>query len=706
MTETKETDDKALLAEARENYKLAEELCSHNRKLWLQAAKFRALDQWPEDTKKKRTDEGLPCLVVDKLDQYVKQVVNDGRQNRPAVKVRPVDEAADIQAAEAFQGVIRGICNRSNAADAFDTSLDHAAGNGYGYMRVVTEYIHAKTFNQDIAVRRVRNPLAVLLGPHQMADGSDAEFGFFIEKVPKKTYKKQYPGAKVTDWKSDGFTDGWSDEKDVRVCEYFYKVEEPGLLHLLADGTSVTDEDYQLKLKELSEGEEPTPIIESRNIPIVKVKWCRLSGAEVLEKNKWLGRYIPIIPVYGDESDIEGKVTYTGLIFRGKDPQILHNFSRTAFAQRVALTPKAPWLAAEESIEDHPEWATANSGTHQVLKYRAFNDAGEAIPPPRRVDPSDVPAGFAQDAQASEHDIQGALGMYNASLGEKSNEKSGRAIMARQREGDTATFHYQDNLNRAIRHLGRILVDLIPKVYDSTRTIRLLGEDGSTTEAMVDPRQRKAVERQGSKTIYNFNVGIFDVDVAAGPSYTTKRQESADAMIELTRANPTMWQTHGDLIVASQDWPNAEEFAKRSKLALPPPIAQALAAEEQSEGESPEVLEIKQRAQQMLDQAKQQMDEMQQGLQQLQQENDTLKQQAALKAAEVEVKDKDADTKLYQAETQRMQALAPAMTPENIAAIVQQTVQQIMAQEVPDPPDLTQQPPQAPPGAFFTPEGM
>ena len=696
-------DKKSLLEEAKANHKIAIEWFGHNHKGWLEDAKFRALDQWPAKIKQDREKDGLPCLVVDKLNQYVRQVVNDGRQNRPAIKVRPIDDGADVEVADGLQGLIRSICNRSNADDAFDTALDHAAGNGFGYIRVVTEYAHEKTFDQDISVKRVRNPVGVLLGPHEQADGSDARFGFVITEEDKKDYKKKYPKAKVTDWTLDEFHDGWSSESKVRVCEYFYKVEEPGTLHLLEDGTTATDEEYQLSQKE---GTAVPAILESRQIPLCKVKWCRLSGAEILEENEWLGKYIPIIPVYGNESDIEGKVTYSGLVRAARDPQILHNFARTAFAQRVALTPKAPWLADSDQIADFPEWEEGNVGKFMVMRYRSTDANGQPLPPPQRINPTDIPAGFAQDMQMSEHDIQGALGMYNASLGEKSNEKSGRAIMARQREGDTATFHYQDNLNRAIRHLGRILVDLAPKIYDSTRFIRLLGEDGATTDAMVDPRQDVAHRKEKlpngkERSIYNLGVGLYDVDIATGPSYTTKRQESAEAMLQLTQANPTMWQTHGDLIVKAQDWPNADEFAKRSKLALPPPIAQAVNAEESGQQQSPEVMAMQQ-----------QMGQMQQMMQQAAQHIQELEKQMQAKDAELGIKRMDAETKRYEAETERLQVVSPAALPQLIQAVVQQTVGEIMAQPVPKPPPepepsmaiTSPQPNQPPPqGGFFTP---
>jgi hypothetical protein len=702
------TEDKDLLESAKQVYKDLEDWWADNRKKWLEDASFRLVgegNQWPEEIKKERLAARLPCLEVDKLNQYVRQVVNDGRQNRPAVKVRPVDDDGDPEVAEALQGLIRHICDRSNADEAFDTALDHAAGCGFGFFRVLTEYAHEKTFNQELVVRRVPDAMTVLLGRHQLADGSDAKVAFVLDDIEKDEYKRRHPNAKATNWSDPAFQNGWSTDKTVRIAEYWYKVEELTNLHLLTDGTTATQQEYEAAA---GAGLEVPEIKETRQIPVCKVKWCRMSGAEILEKRDWLGKYIPIIPVYGNESNIEGKIVYSGLIRAAKDPQRLYNFSRSAFAQRVALTPKAPWLAPKEATEGHEdEWSVGSVGTRAVLPYNSVTADGQPIPPPQRINPTDVPAGFAQDMEIAEHDIQASMGMYSASLGEKSNEKSGKAIMARQREGDTATFHYQDNLNRAIRYLGRILVDAAPKYYDSRRVVRMLGEDGTPTMAQIDPEMQKAVQRQGSEVIYNLNVGTYDVSVAAGPSYTTRRQEAAEAMIELTRANPTMWQTHGDLIAKSQDWHNADEFAKRSKLALPPDMRQAVEAEEEDSDTSPEMRAMQAQMQQVVQQAKDAIAEREELLAQASEQIKTLEQQLKNKDAEAEAKLQDSDTKFYEAQTERIQAMAPAITPELIQQIAQATAEAVLTKVVetkpPDPMPLADTPP---PGGFFTPEGM
>lgn len=681
----------ALLTRAKERYKVLEDYWADNRKAAVEAIKFAAGDQWPQPIKEKREKANRPALVLDKLSQYRRQVVNDGRQNRPTIKFRPVDDGGDIKVAEAFQGLTRSILAKSNADEAFDTALDHACGHGFGYFRVLTDYAYPGSFEQEISVKRVRNSISVLLAPHQCADGSDAEDGFVEDQMPKSAFEAKWPNAEKVKFNEfgDDYGDGWLDENTVKVVEYFYKEPTEKTVYLLEDGTTVDKEAYD---KAALAGPQ-SPMVKSRLVRSNKVKWCRMTGAEILEEGEWAGEYIPIIPVYGTETDINGKVTYSGLTKPGMHGQMLYNFARTAFAERVALTPKAPWVAAVGQTEDNPDWQTANEDNHSVLTYNPVDINGQVQPPPQRQSAADIPAGFAQEMQQAEHDIQSALGMYAASLGQQSNEKSGRAIMARQREGDVATFHYHDNLNRAIRHLGRILLDLIPKIYDTKRVVRLLNEDGTTKDAMVAPGLGMPSAKVDGMEIFDLSAGHYDVETMTGPSFTTKRQESSEAMIELAKGNPNVWMTHGDLIVKAQDWPGADDFAKRTRATMPPQLQQAIAQSEQ-DGENPQAQQMMQQMQQMQQQAQQAIQEREQALQQVQQELKSKDDDRALKARELEIK-------AYEAETARMAALQPSMPPEAIAQVVMQTFAQL---QTPGQIDQGTQMPDM--GPFMPPQGL
>ena len=663
-SEEKDEEKVDPLHEMRERFKLAEEYWEDDRSNALDDIKFRGGEQWPTDVKEQRTKDKRPCLTVDKLNQYIRQIVNDGRQNRPAIKVSPVDGGADVATAEILAGIVKHIESRSNADAAYDTALDSSATGGFGYFTVGTEYVGDETFDQEIQIRRVRNPMSVIIDPDSVeADGSDMKFAFILEDMDKDVFEKKYPNKTPANWEALDCAD-WYGEK-VRVARYWCVKEEDRTLYQMVDNTVISKARYE-ELKDAGI-EIDSMVKQTRNIPVRKVLHSLVSGKEYLEEPvEWVGKYIPVCVVWGNEIDIEGKVSHSGIVRPAKDAQRLYNYSRSAFAERVALTPKAPWLAAEGQVEDYEdEWNTANTVNHSVLRYRPTALNGQPVPPPSRISPSDVPAGFQQDMQISEHDIQGAIGMYAASLGAPSNERSGKAIMARQREGDTGTFHYHDNLNRAIRHCGRIIVDLIPKIYDSNRVIRIMGYDGSTSEASINPTIQTASQKQGMQMMYNLGVGTYDVTVTSGPSYNTLRQEANESMDMAIQANPDLMSIIGDLVFKHKDWPGADEISKRLHLALP---AQILEAEQKASQDkmSPEL----QQATQQFDMAIQQKDESINAaadeIERLRQENEALKAQNELKAAEVQIKSQEAETNRFEAETARMVAFANANATEPV----------------------------------------
>jgi hypothetical protein len=645
------------LHEMREKYKRAEEYWHDDRQAALDDRKFAAGEQWPEDILAKRIQDKRPCLVVDKLLQYVRQTVNDGRQNRPSIKVRPVDGGADIATADVFAGIIKHIEDRSCADIAYDTALDCAATGGSGYFRVATEYAGDDTFDQELVIRRITNPFSILLNPpsENMPDGSP-RYGFEIEMMSEEDFEAKYPGKKADDFE-DAASDWYGEQ--VRVARYWCVKEEPRTLYLMVDGTVIPQARYD-ELKEGGMLEIDALVKDKRNIPKRVVEHSLVSGSEYLEEPvEWLGKYIPIMEVCGNELDVEGKVSRSGIIRPAKDAARLYNYSRSAFAERVALTPRAPWLAAEGQVEDYEnEWNTANTENHSVLRYRPVALNGQPVPQPSRISPTDIPAGFAQDMQISEHDIQGAIGMYNASLGAPSNERSGKAIMARQREGDVGTFHYHDNQNRAIRYCGRVLVDLIPKVYDSTRVVRILGYDGKPGEAEINPTMPSASQVLGTKSVYNLGVGTYDVTIGTGPSYSTLRQEAGDAMSRVIETNPDLMPVIGDLLFKNMDWPGSEELSERMKLMLPPPIAEAEKAKKDNPAIPPEIQQQMQMMSQEVQKREEMLGQAAQQMQMMQQELEALKSGEHVKMLEAQIKAKDTEISQFEAETARMLAMS------------------------------------------------
>lgn len=579
-------DDKFLTL-ARNRRKQAIEATADNRRVQLDDVKFAAGSpdngwQWPSQVLKSRQNDpngARPCLTINKLPQHVKLVTNEQRQNRPSVKVLPVDDKGDPEIAELLNGIIRHIEVNSDADVAYDTACDNQVTHGEGFFRIVTDYCDATSFEQDILIRRVRNSFSVDMDPNiQDPSGADAEWCFISDELTEDEFEKEYPKAEPISWDVVGQGDefvGWfdGDTKKVRIAEYFWFKDEQKKLYLWRNGqTSFEGDPLPMGVSAV---EKP---LKERTTTVRTVMWTKMNGQEVLDEREWVGRYIPIIRVVGNEYEVDGKIIVSGLVRNAKDPQRMVNYWTSQEAEMLALAPKAPFVGASGQFEGHEDkWKTANTVNYAYLEYEPIVQDGVAIPPPQRQMPPLPPAGIINAKLGSSDDLQATVGQYNPSLGAESKEKSGKAIVARQRQADVGTFHYIDNLSRAIRHCGRILVDMIPKIYDTERVARIVGEDGEPEQARINPDQEEAVRKVQHETgeiekIYNPGVGKYDVAVTVGPSFTTKRQEAAEAMAQVLQGNPGLWQAAGDLFVKNLDWPGADELAKRLRKMVPPQL--------------------------------------------------------------------------------------------------------------------------------------
>lgn len=665
-----------ILKDALEAFRLAEESEQENRADALEDIRFSRLnEQWPEAVKQQRELEGRPCLTINKLQPLIRQVVNDSRQNRPSIKVHPADSKADPETAEVMSGLIRNIEQSSDADIAYDTAIDSAVTSGFGYWRINLDYamgaisedelssVGVAAFEQDIRVRRIANPFTVFGDPYsQQADSSDWNQAHIVETLTRDQFKAKYPGAQETDFDSKQWTDcgaPWKDGETVQIAEFWKREQQVKQAVAVQLGDENSSEPVVMYVEEF---EKQRALIEAaggyligrpRTVKCYKVRQHIVSGAEVLETVDWAGSYIPIVPVYGDEVNVEGKRYFRSLIRDAKDAQRMFNYWRTTGTELVALAPRAPYIGKKGAFNtDAAKWATANTSSHPYMEY----DGAEA---PQRQPFTGVPAGMLQEALNAADDIKAITGIYDASLGARSNETSGKAIMARQREGDISTFHFIDNLTRAIRHTGRIMIDLIPKVYSTERIIRILGEDGTPEAIKINadkPEMEGADDAKEVMRIHDLRTGRYDLTVTSGPSFTTRREEAATQMIELIRSYPDAAPIIGDLLAKNLDWPGADEIAKRLEKMLPP---EARDTEDQL---PPEV--------------QQQLQEMGQAIQEL-------GQRLHEAEAKREIETRKLDIEEYKAETERMTAVAPAMDPNEIQAIVIQTIRDLMTNELP-----------------------
>lgn len=567
-----------IVATALKRFKDAEEITRDMRALGDEDIKFIAGEQWPEDIKASRKLEGRPVITINRCPQITRNVTNDQRLNRPSIKVYPVDDKADPTTAKILQGLIRQIENESNAEVAYDTAFDNVVKRSYGYWRIITDYESPTSFKQKVLIKRVRNPNSVLLDPfHKEKDGSDANWGFVFDDISHDDFKSEYKDAELS--RSSDFVlasenaPGWISEKTCRIAEYFEKEYQDAELLLLENGEAVLKSDFEKLLEELQLQNIQPPLIKStRKTKVPVIKWYKINGIEILEENIFPGQYIPIIPVYGDEHDIDGKVIYESVIRHSKDSQRMYNYWKSTETETITLAPKAPWIAAEGQIP--PEyagmWRTANSKNHPYLIYKTTDHNGQLVPPPQRNAFEPPVQAVTQASMLASEDIKNTSGVTDAAMGNRSNEQSGIAINSRANQAQRNNFHFTDNLSLSIKHTGRILVDIIPIVYDTPQAVRILGEDNQGEIVKIN----EMFNYKGEQKKFDFSIGKYDVVCESGPGYATKRQEAQASMLEISKVNPQVMGVAGDLIVKNMDWPGASDIAERLKKTLPPGIAE------------------------------------------------------------------------------------------------------------------------------------
>ncbi len=572
--------DQDILARARARFSLCEEAEAEIREAAVDDIKFCTGDQWPADVKTARELDKRPCLTINRLTEQLRQVLNEQRQNRPAIKVNPVDDEADIETAEVIQGLIRHIEYSSNAEIAYDTASDGQVKGGFGYFRLITDYVDETSFDLDILIKRIRDPFSVYLDPdYTEPDGSDIEYGFIIDTMSKETYKRTFPNstaAQMTDWSSIGSTSaGWMNKDDVRIAEYYEKQYKKTKIFLLDDGRVVKADDLDAEtLMGLSrDGVTQPQIVNTRETEIAEVKWYKINGVEILDKTDVHGTYIPIIPVLGDEYFVDGKRVLESLVRHAKDPQRMYNYWKTAATEMIALAPKAPFIGQEgqfEGFED--QWKQANVKSYAFLQYRSVTSSGgQPAPPPQRGTYEPPVQAINQQAGACIEDIKATTGIYDASLGNKAQELSGVALQRRVNQSNITNFHFSDNFKRSLRHAGDILLEWIPEVYNKAQAVRVLGVDGQQKIVRVN---ELFDSNEGQQKGFFLGKGKYDVTIDTGPSYQTKRQEAVADMLDLTKSVPGAMQNALDLLVRNMDWPEAQKIADRLKKLLPPGLAE------------------------------------------------------------------------------------------------------------------------------------
>jgi hypothetical protein len=593
------------------------------------------LDHYTDAEIKARGANG--CMIVPVLPQYIHQVMNDERMNTPSINVLPGEgEGADIETAKIFKGLIRQIEYKSKADAVYDTGGEYAVRGGFGFIAIDHDYVSDDSFLQELKLRRVQNPESVYIDKNSIEiDGSDAEIGFYLDPISKSDFEEKYPGKAFVSF-DDKNTD--SKAETINLCQVFVKKYETIKKQLSAAG----------EIEDYVEADEETEKKKTKRT-LRKVKICRykFSGQDLLEETTFPGKFIPIVPVYGEEVWVDGKRHLLSLIRLAKDAQRRVNKWASKESEILDMAPIAPVQAPLGAVDDFmDEWGSP--GDVNVMRYKMFDEQGRPLNKPERLAPPPIPTGIINAMQGAKESVKEALGLYNASLGARSNETSGVAIDARKVEGEVATFHFADNRNKSIEQVGRILVSAIPEVYDTDRIIQIIGEEENPIKVGING----APPQEGQKQPYDLRKGQYDVRVTTGASYTTKRQEAAAVFGDVLKNNPQLIQVLGDLWAKNLDVAGAESMAARLHKMVP----KELLADEEADEDKPAI-----------DPEKEEMAQVIEGLQgQLQQAVAAIEDKSAdsqIKQVELQIKSKELDVKGMEAEAKLIEAQTKAQQP-------------------------------------------
>lgn len=664
------TEDEEIIREAKKRFSACAAWYSHSRQMFVEDMKFAHGDsdnqyQWPDQLLTTRELDQRPTLTINKTRIHCLQIINDAKQNKPGIVVEPTTDDASYEAAQVFEDVVRHIEYRSKAQQAYDKATENQVYGGVGYCRVVTQYVtqdpkSPDAFSQELLIKPIPDPLTVYMDPDaQEADQSDSEYAFIFDDQPREKFEREHPDLKDNIKSADmGDYDGWVGENHVRVAEYWRRKHERVVLVSVIDpqtGERRTQPRDKLS-KELLRTIKLMPELDyrERTADMVSVQCFKIASDQIIDRYDWLGEHIPIVPAFGEKTVIDGQLDIKGHVRYLKDPQRMYNYYSSGAVESVALAQISPWVGPAKSFEGHEEdWKDANREALAYLPYNHYDtDTSTELPPPQRAPAAIMPDGMLKGMEVSQNELMMASGQYQSQFGQNENATSGKAINERQRQGDNATYHFVDNHAIMVRQLGRILIDMIPKIYDTPRILRIRGEDGTFRNIYVDPNAPDPVRKfqqdtQEVSLVFNPNIGRYAVEADVGPSYATRRQEAWNAIVQILTQSPQLIAVVGDLLFQNADFPGADEIAQRLRRMAP---RQAL-----EDGPNP------------------QDQQMQQQIQQL---------QALVQKLNGELKTRDAETniKAFDAETKRLVAIGnagPIVTPEQAQPLVQETVGQM-----------------------------
>lgn len=667
---TNNNSEDPVVREGKERFKRCQDWESNARNLFLDDLKFAEADsdngyQWPNDLRKARDLDERPSLTLNITRQHNLVIINDIKDNMPQIKISGTGNGATYEAAQTIGGLCRYVERNSNASTIYGGAAEMQVKAGWGCWRVVTDYAGDDTFNQEIYIRPIRDPLTVFIDPDaKEKDKSDAKFAFIFEDMVNEEFDKLFPEYKEKRANALGNDDNWVTPEHTRIAEYFRCVpKKDKLIRATIPGGVL-----QGRVSELRKDPDKRALIDAviddpstiqREIVDTVVEWKLIVADTVIRERIWPGRYIPVIKVVGEETVIEGEYDCKGHTRAMKDPQRIYNYWSSSAVEHVALQGKTPYIAASEAIEGYEEyWETANKDNYSVLPYNAYDDNGQRIDAPKRAENPTMAQAYIQGMQVAQTEIQMVSGQFEANMGQQGNERTGAAINAKQKKGDASTSHYRNNLSLGIQFTGKILVDLFPKIYDTTRIVQIMAVDGTDMEVEIDPAAQKAYMETTThagvvaKRVLNPSIGKYWAEADVGPAYATRREEAFNAISLILTQGPELVSICGDLLFQSADFPLADEMARRLKRMVP----------KQALGDGPS----------------QEEQAMQQQIQQLTSLLGEASTQITGLQLKLKGKDEMRDIDVFKADTDRLKALLDFFSPEQQKALTAQAVNEAM----------------------------
>lgn len=673
-----EAEKRDEMSQYRNRFQIMQTFWSPIHDTGLKDDKFVAGEQWENQIKKERQEDRRPMLTYNLIPAFNRQITNRVRQERSAIKVTPVEKnrgrdvrianiagTKDYSLAEVYAGIFKNIERVSRADQAYDTAIKHAVDHGFGYFYMIPQWSKIDPFVQELVIHRVKNSYSILLDPDaQEADYRDMQDAFMFSNINRKTFQKKYPGISYTEFAGTTLGanyEGWYDSEHVRIAQYFFIEHKADEAIMLSNSKIVYRSETEDVLDEL---ERETGIHVMKNdqgndmrkaVKRPVCNWQKMTADDILEGPLELPfSSVPIYPVFGEEIMVDAKIRYESAHRHAQDAQKSYNYWRTAATETVALAPRAPWMATEKQVAGHErEFENANT---RNLPYLFYNHV-EGVPPPARVFPSSVAAAELQNATQDASDMQAIIGLHDASLGKEGNEKSGKAIIARQSAGMTSTFQFPDNLGRAQEQCGRNGVEAIPRLYDTKRQARIRlpsGDDDFVmlNEAITDEATGKTV------LLHDIAFGKYDVEIETGPSYATQRQEAADLQMELLKVlGPDMARNIVHLVVQNLGVPGSEEVAAVLRKMLP----DILKTEDEKMADLPKGVTKDPESEQLMKDGEpwQPPPTLEQQIQQKQQQIDELEHQSKIDGAKADSAQAAADLKEAEVELAKLNAQVP-----------------------------------------------